>query len=253
MTAMTRSASMTPSSMSLASSEASLTLCNGTLRTSIGAGTGVPLYGVALWGGPLPGTAPSLRGVGGGDPFSGGEHGAGVVTADGVGDVFERRDDGAGAAPVQEAQRGLDLGAHAAAGELALSGVLAHLLDGHPAQGSDGRHAEVHHHVRDVGRDDQRVRVEFEGQDRGGEVLVDDGLDPAQSYACAAVIGHRDATAPGADDDETGRGQCVDRGGGDHGPGLGGGDPPPPATLAAVLPGLTEGGEPFRFLAREKA
>src|SRR5829696_3821342 len=40
MTAMTRSASITPSSMSLASSEASLTLCRGTLRTSIGAGTG---------------------------------------------------------------------------------------------------------------------------------------------------------------------------------------------------------------------
>src|SRR4051794_31297381 len=249
MTAMTRSASMTPSSMSLASSEASLTLCNGTLRTSIGAGTAVPLYGVALsWVPPR-----ACEGWGGGDPFSGGEHGAGVVTADSVGDVFERRDDGAGAAPVQEAQRGLDLGAHAAAGELALSGVLAHLLDGHPAQRSDGGGAEVHHHVRDVGRDDQRVGVEFEGQDRGGEVLVDDGLDPAQSYACAAVIGHRDATAPGADDDETGRGQCVDRGGVDHGPGLGGGDHSPPATLAAVLPGLTEGDEPFRFLARQKA
>src|SRR3954453_973911 len=101
-----------------------------------------------LYGGAPPRVPPPAgEGWGGGGPFSGGEHGAGVVTADGVGDVFERRDDGAGAAPVQEAQRGLDLGAHAAAGELALSGVLAHLLDGHPAQRSDGGGAEVHHHV----------------------------------------------------------------------------------------------------------
>src|SRR6478672_4541986 len=39
MMAMTRSASMTPSSMSLASSEASATLWIGTLRTSMGSGT----------------------------------------------------------------------------------------------------------------------------------------------------------------------------------------------------------------------
>src|SRR5215218_511178 len=93
MTATTRSASMTPSSMSLASSEASLTLCSGTLRTSIGAGTG--------------------------SPFSGGEDGAGVVSGDGVGDVDQGRDDAAGAAGVQEAECGVDLRAHAAAGELA--------------------------------------------------------------------------------------------------------------------------------------
>src|SRR5579859_3917121 len=39
MTAITRSASNTPSSISLASSLASDTLCRGTLRTSIGSGT----------------------------------------------------------------------------------------------------------------------------------------------------------------------------------------------------------------------
>src|SRR3954451_528780 len=64
MTAMTRSASMTPSSMSLASSDASLTLCSGTLRTSIGAGTGSLSslqVGMAL----LQGPAASLRVVGG--------------------------------------------------------------------------------------------------------------------------------------------------------------------------------------------
>src|SRR3954449_5711129 len=94
MTATTRSASMTPSSMSLASSEASLTLCSGTLRTSIGAGTAVPLG-------------------------SGGQDGAGVVAGDGVGDVFQGRDDGAawsrrGLTGLHEAEDGVDLRAHAA-------------------------------------------------------------------------------------------------------------------------------------------
>src|SRR4051794_8678050 len=103
MTAMTRSASSTPSSMSLASSDASLTLCSGTLRTSIGAGIGHSSLGS-------------------------GENGADVVAVDGVGDVLQGRDDGAPAAGVHEAQRGLDLRAHAAAGELAVRGVLAHLL-----------------------------------------------------------------------------------------------------------------------------
>src|SRR4051794_10383218 len=98
MTATTRSASITPSSMSLASSEASLTLCSGTLRTSIGAGIGVP----------------SLDSC---------QDGADVVAVDGVGDVLEGGDDGAAAGPVGEAQRGLDLGTHAAAGELAARGV----------------------------------------------------------------------------------------------------------------------------------
>src|SRR3954465_15542264 len=101
---MTRSASMTPSSMSLASSEASLTLCSGTLRTSIGAGTGSPCSGRL-----------ACSGAGGG---SGGEDGAGAVAADGVGDVLQGRDDGSRAARFHEAEDGVDLRAHAAAGEL---------------------------------------------------------------------------------------------------------------------------------------
>src|SRR3954447_24521653 len=132
MTAMTRSASMTPSSISLASSEASLTLCSGTLRTSIGAGIGFL--------------------------STGGQDGAGVVSGDGVGDVLEGRDDGALAAPVDEAERGLDLGAHAAAGELAGRGVRAQLGGGDPAQRAGGRGVEVDHDVRDVGGEDQDVR-----------------------------------------------------------------------------------------------
>src|SRR3954467_12409580 len=176
MTAITRSASMTPSSMSLASSEASLTLCRGTLRTSIGAGTGLPLLG-------------------------GGEDGAGVVTCDGVGDVFQGRDDGAASAGLDETQDGVDLGAHAAAGELTRGSILAQLGDAHPAQRPGGRRPEVDHHVRDVGGDDERVGADLAGEDRGGEVLVDDGLDAAEAGAVPAVVGHRDAAATGADDD----------------------------------------------------
>src|SRR3954468_631809 len=132
MTAMTRSASMTPSSMSLASSEASLTLCSGTLRTSIGAGTAVLLG-------------------------SGGQDGSGVVTRDGVGDVFQGRDDGAAAAGLDEAEDGVDLRAHAAPGELPGGGVPAQLVDGDPAQRTSGRRPEVDHHVGDVGGDDEGV------------------------------------------------------------------------------------------------
>src|SRR5918994_896902 len=123
MTATTRSASMAPSSMSFASSEASLTLCSGTLRTSIGAGTG------SLF----------LRRVGGRRVLL--QDGADVVPGDGIGDVLERGDDGADPAGGHEAQRGLDLGAHRAAGELAGRGVRAQLGRGAPAPPPRGRTA----------------------------------------------------------------------------------------------------------------
>src|SRR3954454_18867999 len=108
MTATTRSASRSPTSMSFASSEASLTWCSGTLRTSIGAGMRIPLVG------------------------SGGDHGAGVVVPDGVGDVLEGGDDGAAAAALDEPEGGLDLGSHAAAGELARRRLRPHLAGRHP-------------------------------------------------------------------------------------------------------------------------
>ena len=63
----------------------------------------------------------------------------------------------------------------------------------------------------------------------------------------------RDAAATGADDDEAGRGERVDRGGVDDGRRLRRGDHPAPALLAAVLPDLAECDEPLRLLAREEA
>src|SRR4051794_11821549 len=121
--------------MSLASSEASLTLCSGTLRTSIGAGTG------------------DLS-------LSSCDDGAELVAGHGVGDVYQGGDDGAGAAVLEEAQGGVDLGAHAAARELTLRGLRAHLGGGDPAERPLVRRAEIDHHVGDVGRDDEGVGLE---------------------------------------------------------------------------------------------
>src|SRR3954452_12714527 len=132
MTAITRSASKTPSSMSLASSDASLTLCSGTLRTSIGAGT---------W-------SLFLRRVE--DRRVLRQNGADVVAGYGVGDVLEGRDDGSafpicGITTLDEAEGGLDLGAHRAPGELACGGVLPQLRRGHPAQRALVGGAEIDH------------------------------------------------------------------------------------------------------------
>src|SRR3954453_9901103 len=121
MMATTRSASMTPSSMSLASS---------TRRSRCAAGPCGP------------------RSVRASLSFlDGGENGAGVVTGDGVGDVLERGDDGARAASLDETERGLDLGAHAAARELPCRGVLPQLRGGDAAQRTGRRRPEVDHHV----------------------------------------------------------------------------------------------------------
>src|SRR4051812_47860609 len=219
MMATTRSASMTPSSMSLASSDASLTLCSGTLRTSIGAGIAFLL--------------------------DGGENGAGVVTGDGVGDVLERGDDGARAASLDETERGLDLGAHAAARELPCRGVLPQLRGGDAAQRTGRRRPEVDHHVRDVSGDHEGVGVDLRSQDGGGQVLVDDCLDAAQRVPVLLVVDDGDAATAGADDDETGCGERVDGGGAQDGHGPGRGEeaaptPPPPAP-----PDLPGGAEPF--------
>src|SRR3954465_12318287 len=161
MTATTRSASRTPSSMSLATSEASLTWGSGTLRTSIGAGTRAP-----SWVGGPP------AGAGGRKVLL--QDGPDGAAPDGVGDVLEGRDDGAAAASLDEPECGLDLRAHAAARELPRSRVRAQLGGGDALQRPGRRRPEVDHHVRDVGRDDQHLRLEFPGEQGRGQVLVDD-------------------------------------------------------------------------------
>src|SRR4051794_22415779 len=106
MIAMTRSAAITPSSMSFASSLASATEWIGTLRTSIASG---------IWR--------FLRLVGYDD-------GAGRP-GHRLGEVSKIGDDGPRAAGLDEPAGGVDLGAHRAAGEVALRGVRAQLGDRH--------------------------------------------------------------------------------------------------------------------------
>ena len=54
----------------------------------------------------------------------------------------------------------------------------------------------------DVGGDDEHVGREGAGEQRGGEVLVDDGLDAAQ--AAVRLTDDGDAAAAGRDDDVAG-------------------------------------------------
>src|SRR5687768_3950692 len=119
MIAMTRSACMTPSSISFASSLASATEWIGSLRTSIAEGTGTAFR----------------RGSGGGDDAGAG--GAG----DGLGEQVERGDDTGAAGPLREPGDGLHLGTHRAGGEPLLGrddphGAGVDLVDGSGVGGS---------------------------------------------------------------------------------------------------------------------
>jgi calcium-translocating P-type ATPase len=86
-------------------------------------------------------------------------------------------------------------------------------------------------HGRDVGQYQQRVRADGDGQERRGEVLVQDGFDAVQ--AAPVVAGYRDAAAARADDDRAAAGQQFDLIQLDDPHGLGGGHDPAPG--GAVL------------------
>ncbi len=96
--------------------------------------------------------------------------------------------------------------------------------------------AVTEHHVLDVGGDHEHLRASVPREQRGREVLVDDGLDPAQRPV--RVAHHRDPASAGAHHDVPGVGQGRDRGRVEHLDRLRGGDHPPPALGAAVLPDL---------------
>ena len=78
-------------------------------------------------------------------------------------------------------------------------GVAQRMLVGGPPAEVDGV---------DVGQHQQQVGVEAAGQQRGGEVLVDDALDPAQRAVGADR--DRDAAAAGADHQRAGLDQQAD-------------------------------------------
>src|SRR5579859_3290673 len=124
MTAMTRSASMTPEVISSSSPDASLTVRSGTLRTSMASGTPVLLL-----------------------------HDGSRFPHDGFPDPVQRGYDGPAAAALDEPAGGLGLGRHAPAAELAPLQVLPHLLDPDPAERSRGAAGVSDVGVRHVGGD----------------------------------------------------------------------------------------------------
>src|SRR6478672_8616360 len=140
MTAITRAASTAPLSISSARPDASETCRMGTLRTSMGSGTGSPLCyddGTGIVD----------------DCF--GARACRAPIRDGVGDAVQRCDDGALAAALDEPAGGLDLGPHRAFGEVAGGLVGPQLGHGHETDGALRWLSEVEGHVRHVGRDDQ--------------------------------------------------------------------------------------------------
>src|SRR6478752_6040497 len=135
MIAMTRDASMTPSSISFASSLASATEWIGTLRTSMASGMRDVLLLVGYDDGP--GRAGHR-----------------------LGEMSKVGDHGPGAAALDEPAGGVDLGAHRAAGEVTLRGVRPQLRGRHDAHVARLRRTEVQDRVGDVGADDEHVGLD---------------------------------------------------------------------------------------------
>ena len=142
----------------------------------------------------------------------------------------------AGTAALDEAGRGVDLGAHRPGGELPGLGVPAQLGEGDPLEVALLRGAPVDGGVVDVGGDDEDVGVEGAREQGGGEVLVDDGLDAVEPAVGVADDG--DAAPAGGDDDVAGGEQRPHGLDVDDLERLGRGDDAAPALVAAVLPDL---------------
>src|SRR5215204_1045165 len=175
MIAITRSAWIAPSSTSLVSSEASETEWIGTLRTSIADGVGMARslqvatsssdHESSVRHDDRPGGADIDHGVD--DPVQPGDH-AGQVRA------------------LHEAAHGVDLRAHRPAGEVALGDVLLHPRERDPADRLGLGGPEAEHRLRYVGRHDQDVGVHEDAEQRGPQILVDDGLDTGQGAVLPA-------------------------------------------------------------------
>ncbi len=127
----------------------------------------------------------------------------------------------------------------------------AQLGEGDPAELALLRGAPVDRGVVDVGGDDEHVGLEGAGEQGGGEVLVDDGLDAAEP--AVGLAHHGDAAAAGRDDDVAGLEQRAHRADVEHLERLGGGHDAAPALLAAVLPHLAVVDQRLRLLAGQVA
>src|SRR5579872_272627 len=143
------------------------------------------------------------------------------------------------AATVQIVQHGLDLRRHAAGGEVdALFEVLARLGGCEAGDEALVGLAEVEGDLLDGGRDEEEVGVELVGEERRGEVLVDDGGD---AFEGALGVAHdRDPPAPGRDHDGAGLDEAPDGRHLDdpHRPWRGDHAPPSPVGVVDDVPAL---------------
>ena len=106
-----------------------------------------------------------------------------------------------GAAVEEEVDGRLNLGGHRPLAELPLGQVALGLLDGQLAQVDLLGGAVVEADGIDRGADGEVVNAQLVGQQRGGEVLVDDRLD---ADVLGALATHRDAAATAGHDDAAG-------------------------------------------------
>ena len=89
-----------------------------------------------------------------------------------AGDIGRVGDDGVLAAPFQELDDGLNLGSHAALGKVRAFGQVGFGLgQRHPVEPTLLRLAEVNGDLLDGRADDERVRAQPGGQQRGGCLL----------------------------------------------------------------------------------
>src|ERR1044071_2394230 len=131
MMAITRSAWMTPSSMSLVSSEASETEWIGTLRTSMAEG--------CVGMGPIQADRHSVR-------YD--DRSRGPEVGHRVDDAVEAGDHARQAGALHEPAHGVHLRTHRPAREVPLRGVLLHLRERHPPEGFGVGRPEAEHRLR---------------------------------------------------------------------------------------------------------
>ena len=114
-------------------------------------------------------------------------------------DIAQRTDGGTLAGRVHKAHGRIDLRPHRSRREV----QLAQLIGSHVVEPALRRGPPTLVHRFHIGGHHEKIGVDVPGQQLAGEILVDDGLDPAEGSLTAGHPGGRDATPAGADDEHT--------------------------------------------------